>query len=173
MRAFAGHYINYIYINWFDSFKVHMFIKRKTDSTDRAFFYVFFRHSKHINLKQRNFEYNECANYDNQELQNEIMSSEHINNNIDDRAFLLSKGILYYIKYRDSHIILPSDYRHFGVFDEIKMGYYIKYKYNIPDNSNLANVTDNLEVTNSDVQTINNNSEVEKVIIRKRRVINY
>ena len=73
------------------------------------------RFAKKIEIKDRDLIERSFLSYDSNELQNEITFSEQVNSNIDDRNYLKSKGILYYIVPRDSHIILPSDYRHFGV----------------------------------------------------------
>ena len=59
--------------------------------------------------------------------ENAIRRVEEINSNIEDRAYLRSIGIELYNLNRDSHIIVPSDFRHFRKFDEIRFGYYVKY----------------------------------------------
>ncbi len=61
----------------------------------------------------------------------EIGKSEQINANPIDRKYLKELDIVLYVDAKHGDLILPSDHRHFGIFDEIRNGYYIKYKRDV------------------------------------------
>lgn len=95
------------------------------------FMYIFNKFSKSkININSEgvdinNRSLNEKLFFSNKGI--EQKNNCYINSNSTDRKYLRSLGISYYIDHIHNHIILPSDSKHFNIFDEKRGGYYLKY----------------------------------------------